>query len=141
MAQGHIPNYMQNHPNTFEPIRSFSPAPLIEFLPEIDFVTPVFIGDSATQILPIHASLHRGLHNSPHNSWFTISIGFRTIQIDSNSILDQISPFVIRQSDFHLVPGRYTIFIDKIIFLMEIIFFSSIRELVNIYFPTTVKCI
>ena len=55
--------------------RPYSPAPLIEFLPEIDFATPLFIGDSATQMLPIHANVPMGF--IPQN-FIKVNLNFRS---------------------------------------------------------------
>ena len=106
---------LQHPPQAFQPIRPYSPLPLVEFLPEIDFSTPVFIGDSATQMLPVHATntiipapiVAGGLH-MPQGppSWLKLGLAFRTIHLDSVSVMDQSCPFVLRQSEFHIAPGQ-----------------------------------
>ena len=55
--------------------RPYSPAPLIEFLPEIDFSDPLFIGDSATQMLPIHANVTMGFIPQ---SFIKVNLNFRS---------------------------------------------------------------
>ena len=55
--------------------RPYSPAPLIEFLPEIDFSDPLFIGDSATQMLPIHANVPMGFIPQ---SFIKVNLNFRS---------------------------------------------------------------
>ena len=82
-----------------EPIRSFSPVPILEYPNLVDFREPIIVGSYSTNPMQLRMAL-----GTP---WAKASLMFRSVKNESMPIPPERNPFLIREKEFNLGPGQH----------------------------------
>jgi len=84
-----------------EPIRSFSPVPILEYPNLVDFRDPVIVGSYSTSSIQLRLA-------TGSTPWATAKLNFRSIQSEQGMIPADRNPFLIRENSekFNLAPGQ-----------------------------------
>jgi hypothetical protein len=99
---GHMGGHMPGRAPSMqfqEPIRCFSPVPLIDFPSLIDFREPIFVGSHATNPLPIRMTTNAA-------PWVQCSFNFREMKTDKGPV--EKVPFILNEKMIELRPGQTT---------------------------------
>ena len=80
-----------------EPLRSYSPVPLVDYPSLIDFREPVFVEAVETNQLPIRMNA-----SVP---WIRVELSFRSVRLETGPT--ESNPFVVRDKEFILHPNQH----------------------------------